>query len=144
MVERAEQGEGAVRGPSRIGQIALPVQDVARATAFYRDALGLEHLFSAPPALSFFRCGEVRLMLSEPEGGADEPGSDASTAPDRSTVLYFDGVPLDAGHARLVEAGAAVVGEPHVVHRTDTMELWMGFYRDSEGNLFALMEERTA
>ena len=119
--------------PTHIGQIAVTVVDIERATAFYRDVLGLPHLFSAPPGLSFFQCGQVRLMLSTSE--------DEALAPPGS-ILYYAGVDLAAGHGRLAEAGAEVVSEPHAVHRTDAMELWMGFYRDTEGNTFALMEER--
>ena len=53
---------------ARIGQIAVVCQDVARATAFYRDTLGLQFLFAAGPTLSFFQCGGIRLMLSTSEG----------------------------------------------------------------------------
>ncbi|MEZ4734858.1 MAG: VOC family protein [Caldilineaceae bacterium] len=53
---------------SQIGQIAVPIQDLDRAVAFYRDTLGMPFLFQAPPDLAFFQCGEVRLMLSRPEG----------------------------------------------------------------------------
>ena len=49
-----------------IGQIAILVKEVARATEFYRDKLGMKHLFSAGN-LSFFDCGGVRLMLDKPE-----------------------------------------------------------------------------
>jgi catechol 2,3-dioxygenase-like lactoylglutathione lyase family enzyme len=45
-------------GISRIGQIAINVQDLDRATAFYRDILGLPFLFSAGK-LTFFDCGGV-------------------------------------------------------------------------------------
>jgi len=122
---------GGVR-PSHIGQIAINVKDIERATAFYRDVLGLEHLFSAPPGLSFFRCGEVRLMLSKPEKpDFDHPGS----------ILYYSVDDVDIAHGALVGGGAEVEGEPHVVHRTDSTELWMGFYRDPEDNLFATMSE---
>ena len=47
---------------ARIGQIAINAYDVDRATAFYRDVLGLPHLFRAGQ-LSFFDCGGVRLMV---------------------------------------------------------------------------------
>ena len=36
-------------GLSRIGQIAINAYDVDRATAFYRDVLGLPHLFACRP-----------------------------------------------------------------------------------------------
>jgi methylmalonyl-CoA/ethylmalonyl-CoA epimerase len=118
--------------PKRIGQIAVVVRDVERATAFYRDTLGLEHLFSAPPGLAFFRCGEVRLMLTHPEGVDSEK---------RSSVLYYAVEELGAAYRALVERNVEVVTEPHVIHRTESMELWMAFFEDGEGNMFALMSE---
>jgi catechol 2,3-dioxygenase-like lactoylglutathione lyase family enzyme len=66
-------------GISRLGQIAINVHDVDRATAFYRDTLGLSLLF-ATGSLAFFDCGGVRLMLSRPE----KPEFDHP-----SSVLYF-------------------------------------------------------
>src|SRR5256885_4008815 len=53
---------------SRIRQIAIVCQDMARARAFYKETLRLPHLFDAGPSLSFFDCGGVRLMLAPPEG----------------------------------------------------------------------------
>ncbi|HZM27878.1 MAG TPA: VOC family protein, partial [Gemmatimonadales bacterium] len=67
-------------GLTRIQQIAITVQDVERATAFYRDVLGMRLLFRAPPGLSFFDCGGVRLMLSLPEG---------AEAPKGNSILYY-------------------------------------------------------
>jgi methylmalonyl-CoA/ethylmalonyl-CoA epimerase len=49
-----------------IGQIAVPVSDIDRAIAFYRDVLGMRFLFKAPPGLGFFDCSGVRLLLDEP------------------------------------------------------------------------------
>jgi methylmalonyl-CoA/ethylmalonyl-CoA epimerase len=121
--------------PRRIGQIAVVVQDVERATAFYRDVLGLEHLFSAPPGLSFFRCGEVRLMLARPEGTDPEK---------RSSVVYYDVSDLNAAYRALADKGVTVVTEPHVIHRTESSELSMAFFEDGEGNMFALMSEVAA
>jgi methylmalonyl-CoA/ethylmalonyl-CoA epimerase len=117
---------------SHIGQIAINVQDVERATSFYRDVLGLQHLFSAPPGLSFFRCGEVRLMLARPEGVGP-------TAP--SSLLYYAVDDVATAHDALSAAGAEVVSAPHVVHRTPEIELWMALFRDGEGNMFAVMSE---
>lgn len=126
------QGERSVQ-PTRIGQVAVSVEDVERATAFYRDVLGLEHLFSAPPGLSFFRCGDVRLMLARPEGV--ESGS---------LLPYYLVEDISDAHGALSAHGTHVLHEPHVVHRTESEELWMGFYRDSEGNVFGLMAEVAA
>jgi methylmalonyl-CoA/ethylmalonyl-CoA epimerase len=41
-------------GLNVIGQIAVPVGDVDRAIAFYRDILGMRFLFKEPPGLGFF------------------------------------------------------------------------------------------
>ena len=49
---------------SRIGQIAVTVRDLPEAVTFYRDVVGLNLMFQAPPQLAFFDCAGVRLMLS--------------------------------------------------------------------------------
>jgi len=120
---------------SGVGQVAITVENVERATAFYRDVLGLPHLFSAPPGLSFLRCGDVRLMLAQPEDGGEAPSKDG-------VVVYYRVADIAAAHARLASGGAEVVAAPHVVHRSGETELWIGFYRDSEGNLLGVMSEK--
>lgn len=116
---------------SRIGQIAINVHDVDRATAFYRDVLALPHLFRADQ-LSFFNCGGVRLMLSPPEKPEfDHPAS----------ILYFQVGDIHAAFQRLKSAGVKFEGEPHLIARMPTHELWMNFFHDTEGNLLALMSE---
>ena len=80
-----------------IGQVAVNVKDTARARAFYRDVLGLRHLFDAGPDLAFFQCGGVRLMLSPPsERQFDHPGS----------IIYDQVSDLAATHATLAARGA--------------------------------------
>jgi catechol 2,3-dioxygenase-like lactoylglutathione lyase family enzyme len=59
----------------QIGQIALPVSDILRAIAFYRDTLGMRFLFQAPPGLGFFDCAGIRLML---DGTAREKAEKAT------------------------------------------------------------------
>jgi len=115
----------------RIGQIAINAHDVDRATAFYRDVLGLKHLFRAGQ-LSFFDCGGVRLMLDRPE----KPEFDHP-----SSVLYFQVGDIRAAQRRLKDAGAKFEDEPHVIAQMPTYDLWMTFFRDTEGNLLALMSE---
>jgi len=116
---------------SRIGQIAINAHDVDRATAFYRDILGLPHLFRAGQ-LSFFDCGGVRLMLDKPE----KPEFDHP-----SSILYFKVADIQAAFQRLKSAGAKFEDEPHLLARMPSHDLWMTFFRDSEGNLLALMSE---
>ncbi len=116
---------------ARIGQIAINAHDVDRATAFYRDVLGLPHLFRAGQ-LSFFDCGGVRLMLDKPE----KPEFDHP-----SSVIYFQVGDIQATHERIKAAGAKFEDKPHVIAQMPKYDLWMTFFRDSEGNLLALMSE---
>lgn len=115
----------------RIGQIAINAHDVDRATAFYRDVLGLPHLFRAGQ-LSFFDCGGVRLMLDK----AEKPEFDHP-----SSIIYFQVGDIQAAHRRIKDAGAKFEDAPHVIARMPKYDLWMTFFRDSEGNLLALMSE---
>jgi methylmalonyl-CoA/ethylmalonyl-CoA epimerase len=119
-------------GLTQIGQIAINVQDVERATAFYRDTLGMRFLFAAPN-LSFFDCGGVRLMLAHEE----RPGEDH-----KASILYYRVADLEAAHAALVSRGVRIEQGPHLVARLPNHELWMSIFYDSEDNLLALMTEK--
>ncbi len=116
---------------SKVGQIAVPVRDLERATAFYRDTLGVPFLF-AFPGLSFFDCDGIRLMLSAPEmAELDRPGS----------VLYFLVDDLNLTYRTLVDRGVSFIDEPHLIATMPDHELWMAFFRDSEENMLGLMCE---
>jgi methylmalonyl-CoA/ethylmalonyl-CoA epimerase len=121
-------------GITHLGQIAINATDVSRATAFYQDVLGLKLLFKAPPGLAFFDCGGVRLMLDH----AEKPEFDHL-----SSVLYFSVPDIQMAYARLKEGRVSFEDEPHVIAKMPTHDLWMTFFRDSEGNLMALMSEVT-
>lgn len=115
-----------------IGQISMNAHDIERATAFYADVLKVKRLFRAGD-LSFFDCGGVRLMLSKPEAPEfDHPGS----------VLYFRVGDIEATHQELAGRGVTFIGEPHLIARMPDHELWMAFFKDSEGNTLALMSEK--
>ena len=141
----------AMNNLNKIGQIAIGVSDIDRATAFYRDTLGMRFLFSAPPSMSFFDCGGVRLMLTVPEVGADEPKIDdvvdlaaSDDHPRRiahGNAIYFTVPDVRQATETLRSRGVRFVGEPHVIHRTDTYDLWMSFFTDPDGNTLALMAE---
>jgi catechol 2,3-dioxygenase-like lactoylglutathione lyase family enzyme len=117
-------------GLDRIGQISITVQDVERATAFYRDVLGMRFLF-AFPGMAFFDCGGVRLYLAR----AERPELD------RTSVLYYRVEQIQEAAGTLKERGVAFEREPHKLHADERHELWMAFFRDSEGNTLALMSE---
>jgi methylmalonyl-CoA/ethylmalonyl-CoA epimerase len=119
-------------GISRIGQIALNAHDVDRAAEFYQNKLGLQLLFRAGPALAFFDCGGVRLMLTRPE----KPEFDHP-----SSILYFAVPDIQAAYASMKEKGVQFEDQPHVIARMPDHDLWMVFFRDTEGNLMGLMSE---
>ncbi len=119
-------------GLRQIGQIAVPVSDVDRAVAFYRDVLGMRFLFQAPPGLGFFDCGGVRLMLDAPaKAQSDHPGS----------VVYYRVADLDEAYETLSARGVRFEAEPHLIAKMPDHELWMAFFRDPDANLLALMSE---
>ena len=117
---------------AQIGQIAIPVRDVARATAFYRDTLGMRFLFDVPGRLAFFDCGGVRLMLGLPEG----PESDRL-----ASVIYYKVGDIAAAFDTLSARGVEFEREPHLIAELATHELWMAFFRDVDKNILALMTE---
>jgi predicted enzyme related to lactoylglutathione lyase len=119
---------------TRLNQVALSVHDMDRAVEFYRDVVGLHFLFRAPN-VAFFGLAGVRLMLGQAEPPDLKPAG---------TVLYFEVDDLDASYAELTQRGAASESAPHRVARLGENELWMAFFRDPDGNLFALTSERPA
>ena len=119
--------------PPEIGQIALTVSDVATATVFYRDVLGLKFLFPAGPHLAFLAAGAVRVMLTTPQGHG-EVG--------KNSVLYFKVKDVVAIHAAITARGATNERMPQLAAKMPDHELWIGFVRDPDGNLVGLMEEK--
>ena len=116
-----------------LGQIALTVRDMERSVAFYRDDLGLRFMFAPGPTLAFFMIGDVRLMLSAPEG---------DFTPGGSMVMYLRVADIDTEHGALVARGVAFIDAPHLIARMPDHELWMCFFRDPDGHTLALMSER--
>lgn len=115
-----------------IGQVNLLVREIGRAEAFYRDVLGLPHLFTFG-SLAFFNLDGVRLFLAQPENGGEwRP----------SSVLYFRVAEIEAAHRTLAERGVPFEAAPHLIHRHESgIEEWMAFFTDPDGNTLALMSQ---
>jgi methylmalonyl-CoA/ethylmalonyl-CoA epimerase len=116
---------------SHIGQIAIIVKDVERAIDFYQNTLGFPLLFRAGK-LAFFMCGNTRLMLdgaAEPE--FDHPGS----------ILYFSVPDIKTAGEQIKSRGTEFRDQPHMIARMPDHELWMTFFKDTEGNTLALISE---
>ncbi len=116
-----------------LGQVAITVSDVAAALPFYRDVLGLPFLFSPAPSLAFLQAGNVRIMLSTPQGAG---------AVGANSVLYFKIRNIEARFAAIVARGAVVERSPQFAAPMPDHDLWIGFVCDPDGNLVGLMEEK--
>jgi methylmalonyl-CoA/ethylmalonyl-CoA epimerase len=114
---------------SQIGQVAVTVTNIGEAVQFYRDTLGMKYMFQTP-TMAFFDCGGVRLMLSLPEGPATG-----------NSVIYYKIADIQDAHSTLLARGVKFEAAPHLIARMPDHELWMAFFRDTAGNLLALMSE---
>ena len=106
------------------------VKDLEAAAAFYRDKLGIKHLFTAP-GMAFFDLNGVRLMLGQ-----------ASKDAPPSTFLYYQVEDIHAAAQSLQERGVKMVEAPEIAHRAPGMELWLALFQDMDGNVVALMAEK--
>jgi methylmalonyl-CoA/ethylmalonyl-CoA epimerase len=113
-----------------VAQVLIPVENLERGVRFYRETLGLPFLFTAPPQMAFFQCGEVRLLV-----GVLPAGQPAQ----RGSAIYFQVADIRAVFETLSERGVDFQATPHVVHRTAEVELWLSEFRDPDGNPLALM-----
>ena len=113
-------------------QIAVSVKEIDRATAFYRDVLGLPLLMTAPN-MAFFNCGGVRLYLSsgiKPEYAGP------------NSFIYFRTPDIDALLADAKSKNVPIHREPQIIARMPDHDLWLMWIKDSEENLLGIMEER--
>lgn len=123
-VPSSDAEPGPLRG-HKFAQIAIQVTDVDRATAFYRDVLGLQLLFVAN-GMVFFAVGDARLMIVH-----GKPGT--------STIVYFDDPNLEQSRVRLEASGVKFSGPIETVQRTTLFELKLLEFPDPDGNPLALM-----
>jgi catechol 2,3-dioxygenase-like lactoylglutathione lyase family enzyme len=118
---------------SGIGQIAITVSDVSKALGFYRDVLGLAFLFSPNAQLAFLSAGDVRIMLTTPQGAG---------APGANSILYFKTSNIEKAHTEIIARGVANERGPQLAAKMPDHELWLAFVRDPDRNLVGLMEEK--
>lgn len=124
--------ETAVGALGPIGQVSRQVRDIDAAVRWYRDVLGLSHLFTFG-SLAFFDCHGVRLFLSADTREQASPGD---------SVLYFRTDDIEATHRTLTERGVTFRGAPHLIHRhASGVEEWMAFFDDVDGKPLALMSQ---
>jgi methylmalonyl-CoA/ethylmalonyl-CoA epimerase len=113
-------------------QIAIPVKDIERASAFYRDKLGLQ-LLKNGPNMAFLDCGGVRIYLDANPGTVEDG---------KNSMIYFQAANVERAHSAFKERGVTVHQPPHVIASLPDRDVWLMWVRDSEENLLGAMEER--
>lgn len=123
--EKTMTDELSIQG---IGQIARTVADVETSTTWYRDVLGLKHMFTVGK-LAFFDLDGVRLMLDQK----------VDVQPTES-ILYLRVPDIDAAYRSLQARGVEFFNAPHMIYRHDDgTEEWMAFFNDPEGRPLSIM-----
>ncbi len=114
----------------RLGQVSMFVRNAPAAEAWYRDVLGLKHLFTFGD-LVFFDLAGTRLYIHAVPDEDWKP----------SSILYFAVPDVHAAHAALAARDVHLKGAPHMIHRDEASgtEEWMAFFDDPDGNLLAVM-----
>ncbi|OPH48503.1 glyoxalase [Paenibacillus ferrarius] len=116
---------------TQIAQISVNAADIPRAVAFYRDTLGIKLLFQTAQ-MAFFDCSGIRLMISLPEKPEfSHPGS----------VIYYKVTDIQQSYKVLSNKGVDFLSKPHFVANMGSFDIWMAFFRDTEGNTLALTSE---
>ncbi len=90
-------------------------------------------MFPPSPQLAFLMAGDVRVMLTTPQG-AGQVGA--------SSVLNFKTHGIEKTHAAVVGRGAVNERLPQLAAQMPDHELWLSFVPDPDGNLVGLMEEK--
>jgi catechol 2,3-dioxygenase-like lactoylglutathione lyase family enzyme len=110
-----------------IGQISRTVRNIEQSIDWYKNKLGLTHLYTYGK-LSFFDCGGTRLYLQE------------NAEPSSESVLYLRVPDINAAYDELQQRGIVFTSAPHLIHRHDDgIEEWMAFFDDLEGRTLAIM-----
>ncbi len=118
----------------RISLITLGVVDLARATRFYQECLGLPRL-KTPPSITFFELGRLWLALWLREDLAADAGMSAQGAGFAGFSLAHNvrsPTEVDALLAHVVAFGAKVV---KAGHPTDWGG-YTGYFTDPDGFLW--------
>jgi predicted enzyme related to lactoylglutathione lyase len=113
-----------------LGQVSMLARDTARVEAFYRDSLGLPHIFTFGD-LPFFDCDGTRLYVRTVVEEEWRP----------SSILYFVVPDVQEAYRKIAARGVTFKGAPQMIYRDDASgdEEWMAFFDDSEGNTLAIM-----
>ena len=126
--EQVHEREACCSAPS--GRSRVPSATSRASEKWYRDVLGLPHLYTFG-TLAFFDCGGTRLMLTQEKAGAA-----------KESMLYLRVTDIAAAHEALKQRGVQFTHAPHMIHRhADGTEEWMAFFEDPDGRPLAIMSQ---
>jgi catechol 2,3-dioxygenase-like lactoylglutathione lyase family enzyme len=113
-----------------LGQVSMLTRSAPAAEAWYRDVLGLPHIFTFGD-LVFLDCGGTRLYIRQVPADDWRP----------SSILYFSVPDIAVAHRKLLERDVHFSGAPHMIFRDERtgVEDWMAFFEDPDGNTLAIM-----
>jgi catechol 2,3-dioxygenase-like lactoylglutathione lyase family enzyme len=115
-----------------IAQIARSVRDIEQAEDWYKNTLGLPHLYTFGK-LAFFDCNGTRLMLSQESAAVPE------------SILYLRVADIASAHELLKARGVEFINAPHMIHKhADGTEEWLSMFKDPEGRPLGLMAQAKA
>lgn len=114
-----------------LGQIAITVDDIDAAEAFYESTLGLRKWFRYGD-LAFFDMAGVRLLVEKAQENPFKP---------KSSCLYFKVADIEHERTQLIGKGVHFTDEPHLIAPMGDHNLYMSFFNDPAGNTLALMME---
>lgn len=111
-----------------VSYIIVPVADMDRSLAFYRDTLGCTAL-SQTPSFSFLDGGALRIGLQQ----TDEEPNDASLI-----RIVFETEDVLGKHTTLVRRGVRFTSDPHPVRSHDRRRLYAAELLDPDGHELAI------
>lgn len=114
----------------RLMQITLPVKDLDRSVAFYRDSLGMTVRLRGKRAAMMLDAGGFSLRLEQSD--KVEPGE--------GVEIYFSDPGLSRFKA-LSERGVKFIGPPEIAGRLDGKEIRLAEFTDPDGHAVGLMGE---
>jgi catechol 2,3-dioxygenase-like lactoylglutathione lyase family enzyme len=133
MLNDQTQMPGASLKLGALGQVSRTVRNIEEAEAWYRNVLGLTHLYTFGK-LAFFDLDGTRLFLME--------RGDASPA---ESILYLRVGDIASAYEALKARGVEFLAAPHMIHKhADGCEEWMAFFNDPEGRPLAIMAQAHA
>ena len=114
----------------RVAPISRNVRDIAQAEIWFREVLGLAHLYTFGP-LAFFDCAGTRLMLTQYGG----PSATES-------IVYLAVDDIVRTRDELLARGVEFIDAPHTIRRhADGTEEWLAIFNHPEQRPLGLISQ---